>query len=1196
MSTGLPRARPGTTVAETSETSEAALPHRPARHVPELLQLQEAGGNAMVGRLLRDADGGSAPGLAARVRERQGGGEALPAGLSARFAPMLGGSLSGVRIHRDAAAAELANAAQARAFTAGTDVFFAAGAYQPGTPTGEQLLAHELAHTVQNSSSAAASTLISAPGDRAEVAADNAARQATLGKPASVGTAGAALIHRSPAAGATATVDPVAAEAETQAMSEQLAARLLQEHHLMLAEYQRVHSAHAELLGPRLLTDEQQAQAAELSADKTNLEKQLRANEEDLVLLTDPSSTVAARQAVIARRGSTASIGQVTAISLVDGQVSDAGLVWSSTTTSSNMSNGTAGSSTKVSSHTFTPTSATWASSDTKSQTAGDLTTSKSESDERSVALDKGSPTYSLTKGTSEKSSNSATGYSKDSSSTTTRTAKGGSFSSGRKDTERAGDHEYSTESTNTYGFSGGKYGMSSTTTHTDGTVDDEGKLVSGSSTSTTRDRGAVFGPDGVGAYAGHSGSADRTFAKGVKAGVSAGLDGRFTVAVTERPDAPGSYQIVLTISLGGQAGVSGSADRGMKGSLSGSASGKVSMQYAHLLTEAEAARYLAALHDVQSHPVGAAFPELAILGTAVTKGDEAAIAMVGGVQSSLLGDPSAAAGLPEGDSITVAASAEVGGDLSAGVKKFGVSAGGTVGTGLEWTVTRSDGQVVLAAKFADDKSGKLGATGSVGLVSGGFDTTGSSSRSQTFRFRLNPSDPEYAAHYAQIIGSAGMPELKALAQAHPELVDGTATTSGSKGSNKFSAGIGPLLLGITDTESRTSSTATDRAGRQSFVEAGSGGGGIDLSLGGIPLVQHSGTGAITTTVKDGRFDNGDVSTTTSNSDWTATLKALVDVPVKGLWSLLTGDAKITQDVDVAGMKLTEADFLRIAATARDRSGWTQALLDGRGSVINDLKQWNACGSRIASATAPKEIAAALADFIQGGSSRRASVVQAVVRGRGSAQGGSRYEWPSELANHREAYTTLVEGDPLAAIDAAQQAGQFDKAGRLALDAVTKLDAVAAAMKLNQAAFVDESAYGEMLEAVVTRRAELTGRAHLAAKQVPLGPVDADTARAQAQARLDGLMIALNGYQDMQTRVFGEVKAEQAKADEWFDKPDVVFIFTTLNDLKDKVYPLWWDAFEEAGEAAKAAGRPAPEQPKPDVIGWKQLERITLKN
>ena len=56
---------------------------------------------------------------------------------------------SAVRVHTDARAADSARAVGAVAYTVGRDIVFSDGAYAPGTGGGRQLLAHELAHVVQ---------------------------------------------------------------------------------------------------------------------------------------------------------------------------------------------------------------------------------------------------------------------------------------------------------------------------------------------------------------------------------------------------------------------------------------------------------------------------------------------------------------------------------------------------------------------------------------------------------------------------------------------------------------------------------------------------------------------------------------------------------------------------------------------------------------------------------------------------------------------------------------------------------------------------------------------------------------------------------------------------------------------------------------------------------------------------------------
>lgn len=64
--------------------------------------------------------------------------------------PLFGHEFSHVRIYADTAAAKCAACLNARAFTVGESVVFAAGAYAPDTKPGLRLLAHELTHVAQN--------------------------------------------------------------------------------------------------------------------------------------------------------------------------------------------------------------------------------------------------------------------------------------------------------------------------------------------------------------------------------------------------------------------------------------------------------------------------------------------------------------------------------------------------------------------------------------------------------------------------------------------------------------------------------------------------------------------------------------------------------------------------------------------------------------------------------------------------------------------------------------------------------------------------------------------------------------------------------------------------------------------------------------------------------------------------------------
>lgn len=79
-------------------------------------------------------------------------GQPLDEGVRAFMEPRFGHDFSGVRIHTDASAAESARAVNALAYALGRDIVFDAGQYATETDVGRLLLAHELAHVVQQSS------------------------------------------------------------------------------------------------------------------------------------------------------------------------------------------------------------------------------------------------------------------------------------------------------------------------------------------------------------------------------------------------------------------------------------------------------------------------------------------------------------------------------------------------------------------------------------------------------------------------------------------------------------------------------------------------------------------------------------------------------------------------------------------------------------------------------------------------------------------------------------------------------------------------------------------------------------------------------------------------------------------------------------------------------------------------------------
>jgi hypothetical protein len=79
-------------------------------------------------------------------------GKPLEMNTRAFMEPRFGHDFSNVRVHADEKAAESARSVNALAYTVGQDVVFGAGQYAPETSAGKKLLAHELAHAVQQGS------------------------------------------------------------------------------------------------------------------------------------------------------------------------------------------------------------------------------------------------------------------------------------------------------------------------------------------------------------------------------------------------------------------------------------------------------------------------------------------------------------------------------------------------------------------------------------------------------------------------------------------------------------------------------------------------------------------------------------------------------------------------------------------------------------------------------------------------------------------------------------------------------------------------------------------------------------------------------------------------------------------------------------------------------------------------------------
>ena len=131
--------------------------------VPEGISLENPASSLLgglvsaVGSIFFKARGGGAKNTPKprAIQQRLGSGQPLDSAVRSRMESAFNKDFSQVRTHTDSSAAGLSDSLNARAFTVGNDVAFGSGEYRPGTLIGDALIAHEMAHVVQQGGSSA---------------------------------------------------------------------------------------------------------------------------------------------------------------------------------------------------------------------------------------------------------------------------------------------------------------------------------------------------------------------------------------------------------------------------------------------------------------------------------------------------------------------------------------------------------------------------------------------------------------------------------------------------------------------------------------------------------------------------------------------------------------------------------------------------------------------------------------------------------------------------------------------------------------------------------------------------------------------------------------------------------------------------------------------------------------------------------
>lgn len=166
--------------------------------LPDAVPAMLPGAGMFGGEFFKARPGGAhvPTGGAHAVRTQLGPGRALDGQVRGRMERAFGVSFARVRLHTGPAASRLSEQMNAHAFTVGRDVAFGAGRYQPGHPIGDALIAHELAHVVQQGAVSEPAARLQTQPTATASAPDGALRQETAPLEADANRSAAGAVAR----------------------------------------------------------------------------------------------------------------------------------------------------------------------------------------------------------------------------------------------------------------------------------------------------------------------------------------------------------------------------------------------------------------------------------------------------------------------------------------------------------------------------------------------------------------------------------------------------------------------------------------------------------------------------------------------------------------------------------------------------------------------------------------------------------------------------------------------------------------------------------------------------------------------------------------------------------------------------------------------------------------------------------------
>jgi len=688
--------------------------------------------------------------------------------------------------------------------------------------------------------------------------------------------------------------------------------------------------------------------------------------------------------------------------------------------------------------------------------------------------------------------------------------------------------------------------------------------------TTTTNKAGITSDKDGIGAYGEREKAFERKGKDGLTTGAVAGLTQNVKCNVKALETTPPSYDLSISIDLGVSASLSlkkgageqkpdDMKEKGTKtvgAGVSGSVSVNLTRHY--VLSEAEAAGYVAGLKEAAGGGGSNTKQEFAVIRLGVSKSWDAArefyLAATGNAMS-----PDELAKMKAGESVETGTKKRAGGTVNAGVENIGLEGGYEVGREASTKVTKEkDGTLTYDTSQADSEKLSGAAKINVGVVEGGFGASHTNTTSNGYKISIDPKAANAAEMQKALQACKSQQDLDAFAKKYPAAVQEHTKGTGSADTTGASIGIGTGKVAVAFGHGIDDQTTYDKDGKPiKRVVTGSNEGGMTIGIGSHTIGDADKEKAVAE-ITDSEHATLDVGKTNTGTDMLKLYDSVTGKgPKKGAIAKATGAPADTDSSNVEKFALSNSDLQFLGGVACEKSlgRWMNAC-----NKQHARDDWRAAGQAIRGANgSPGAVAAELAKFVGKDSVGRKEIVTLALRASGDLSRGSRSEFPEGLGKLEPEYNALVIKESETTLDAlAKEPDGAKKAADKGAELLTRLETLY--RPLDSAVFQQPAVKAEMLGAINNRKEKIRAKLRVLA-----GRQEDELTKPELVEQYNELLRVCTGYKYTETECFDKLVKFNNEVGQ------AIPIAKLIKQLRD-LHTLWTPKYDDMASLAQQNG------------------------